>query len=141
MSCATIIGMGILDNAKEVANAVHEIKNIELYGRVLDLNSGIMELVEENRKLHADNEDLKKKLHLRREMIFKEPFYYQNGDQTPFCPACWELKNSAIHLIFEFNRKDAIRWDCKVCQNTFMDKKDRSVEMPHRFEPPTSEWR
>ena len=40
--------MGILDNAKEVANAVHEIKNIELYGRVLDLNSGIMELVEEN---------------------------------------------------------------------------------------------
>jgi regulator of replication initiation timing len=132
--------MGILDNAKDVANAVHEIKNIELYGRVLDLHAGIIDLVEENRKLRAENEDLKKTLELREKMTFNEPFYYQKDDKTPFCPACWEVKNSPIHLVFVFAREDAVRWDCKVCHNTFMDKKDRSVERTHRFEPPTSEW-
>ncbi len=63
--------MGILDNAKEVANAVHEIKNIELYGRVLELNSGTMDLVEENRKLHAENNELKEKFWLREKMVLR----------------------------------------------------------------------
>jgi len=40
--------MGILDNAKQVANAVEEIHNLELYQRVLGLHSDIIELVEEN---------------------------------------------------------------------------------------------
>src|SRR5579863_3529148 len=125
---ATMILMGILDNAKEVANAVHEIKNLELYEKVLTLTRGIMDMVQENRDLHAENHDLKEKFKLHEKMTFKEPFYYQDGDTTPFCPACWELKNDPIHLIFEFNREDAVRWDCKVCKNTFMDKKDRGVE-------------
>ncbi len=132
--------MSLLDNAKEVANAVHEIKNLELYGRVLDLNRGIMDMVEENRNLRAKVEELQQTLQLKEKMVFKQPFYYQNGDATPYCPACWELKNSAIHLIFQFNRPDAIRWDCKVCQNVFMDKKDHSVERPQNFEMPRSEW-
>jgi regulator of replication initiation timing len=125
--------MGILDNAKEVANAVHEIKNIELYGRVLSLNKDIMDLVEENRQLRAENGDLKKTLELRKLMTFKEPFYYQEGDETPFCPSCWELKNSAIHLVFQFNREDAVRWDCKVCKNVFLHMKDRGIKksQPH----------
>jgi len=122
-----MILMGILDNAKEVANAVHEIKNLELYEKVLTLTRGIMDMVQENRDLHAENHDLKEKFKLHEKMTFKEPFYYQDGDTTPFCPACWELKNDPIHLIFEFNREDAVRWDCKVCKNTFMDKKDRGV--------------
>ncbi len=36
--------MGILDNAKEVANAVQEIHNLELYQRVLALHSDIIDL-------------------------------------------------------------------------------------------------
>ncbi len=132
--------MGILDNAKEVANAVHEIKNIELYGRVLDLNFGILDLVEENRKFRAGNEDLKKKLQLREQMTFREPFYNQDSDKTPFCPACWELKNSPIHLIFVSNREDAVHWYCPVCHNQYSDKKDRGVARAYYPEPPRSEW-
>jgi len=71
-------------------------------------------------------------------MEFKEPFYFQPDDKTPFCPACWELKNSAIHLIFQFIREDAVRWDCKVCHNTFMDQKDRNVKRPQRHQIPNT---
>jgi regulator of replication initiation timing len=137
---ATIVGMGILNDAKEVANAVHEIKNIELYGRVLDLNAGIIDLVEENRRLHAEAEELKNKLSLKAKMEFKEPFYYQDGDQVPFCPACWELKNSAIHVLFVFNNEQATRWDCPACKHTYMDKKDRNVRRAQHPNRTSSPW-
>jgi regulator of replication initiation timing len=117
--------MGILDNAKEVATAVHEIKNLELYAKVLDLNRGIMDLVDENRKLHAENHELKEKFKLREKMTFKAPFYYQEGDETPFCSVCWEDKKAAIHLKFGMERDDGNRWDCPACHNMFMDKNGR----------------
>jgi hypothetical protein len=50
---AKITNMGILDNAKQVAKAVEEIHNLELYQRVLGLHSDIIELVEENNHLRG----------------------------------------------------------------------------------------
>jgi regulator of replication initiation timing len=52
--------MGILDNAKQVAKAVEEIHNLELYQRVLGLHSDIIELVEENNRLRNENVELKR---------------------------------------------------------------------------------
>ncbi len=65
MSGATIIRTEILDNAKGIANAVHEIKDIELYARVLDLNRGIMGLAQENCDFRTAVDELKKKLQLQ----------------------------------------------------------------------------
>jgi hypothetical protein len=122
--------MGILDNAKEIASAVHEIQNLDLYRRVLDLNAGIMDLVDENRKLHAEIEDLQKKLQLREKMTFKEPFYFQDGDNTPFCPACWECKASAIHLHVANDSAAATLWHCAVCKSNFTVMKARVMGSP-----------
>jgi hypothetical protein len=137
---AIIVAMGILDNAKEIANSVHEIKNLELYARVLNLHSDIIQLVEDNNRLRAENGELNKKLQLREKMAFKEPFYFQDGDETPYCPSCWETKSFAIHVVFVFNRDDAIRWDCPSCKTTYMEKKDRRVMRPHKNEPPSTPW-
>ena len=131
--------MSILDNAKEVANAVHEIKNLDLYEKVLALTHGIMDMVQENRDLHAENHDLKEKFKLREKMTFKEPFYFQEGDETPFCPACWELKTIPVHLIFSANRTDAIYWHCPVCRQSIAAVKDRNPPRNHPS-PRISEW-
>ena len=132
--------MGIIDNAKEVANAVHEIKNLELYAKVLDLHKGIMDLVEENRNLHTEVVDLKKKFQLKEKMAFKEPFWYQEGDQTPHCPACWEDKHSPNHLVFTANREDAIYWNCPVCKHHYTVPKNREMIRNHRSEPTPWNW-
>jgi hypothetical protein len=120
-----ILDMGILENAKQVATAVHEIQNLELYGRVLNLHAGIIDLGEDNRKLLAELEDLNNKPRLREKMTFKEPFYYQDGDETPFCSACWEGKQSAIHLHITARYEDSTWWTCSVCKTTCSDKTDR----------------
>lgn len=58
--------MGILDNAKEVAKAVEEIHNLQLYQRVLNLHSDIIALVEENNRLRSQNGELVKAIALKK---------------------------------------------------------------------------
>jgi regulator of replication initiation timing len=130
--------MSILDNAKQVAKAVEEIHNLELYQRVLNLHSDIIELVEENNRLRTENQDLKKTVQLREKMVFKEPFYFQEGDETPFCPACWESKNTAAHVIFVVTNEELTRWDCPSCKHVYLVKKNRSAirhALPHPHIP------
>ena len=74
--------MSILDNAKDVAKAVHEINNLELYQRVLNLHSDIVALVEENIRLRDENKDMKESLRLKDELKFQAPFYVREGDDT-----------------------------------------------------------
>jgi hypothetical protein len=111
--------MGILDNAKEVANAVHEIHNLELYERVLSLHSDIIGLVEENNSLRGEKEELTKTVALTKAMTFTEPFYYQEGDKTPYCAGCWEAKKTAIHLVMEFDNHEVTRWNCSLCKHIY----------------------
>jgi len=122
--------MGILDNAKQVAKAVEEIHNLELYQRVLSLHSDIIELVEENNRLRDENKDLTKTVSLKKAMNFKEPFYYQESDKTPYCPACWEAKEKTVHVTFIFDRTDATRWDCPSCKHTYMVRKNEGRRDP-----------
>src|ERR1700756_2662459 len=95
--------MSVLENVKVVADTVHEIKNMELYQRVLDIYGDVIKLLEENKKLREENAGLEKKLQVRGKMKFVEPYYLQEGDRTPFCPGCWESKGLAVHLHFEFD--------------------------------------
>lgn len=117
--------MGILDNAKEVAKAVQEIHNLELYQRVLALHSDIIDLVEENNRLRDENKELTRTLALRQKMHFTEPFYYQEGDKTPYCPACWEAHNVAVHVTFAFDNPERTRWDCPHCKQHYLIEKNQ----------------
>jgi hypothetical protein len=133
--------MGILENAKEVAKAVQEIHNLELYQRVLSLHSDIIEIVEENNRLRDENKDLIKTVTLKQEMTFKEPFFYREGDDTPHCPACWEGKTIPVHLIFVFNNSDLTRWDCPSCKYTYGVKKNRGEQgRPRQIVPRGGPW-
>ncbi|MGE0406947.1 MAG: hypothetical protein AB7O65_11660 [Candidatus Korobacteraceae bacterium] len=114
--------MGILENAKQVASAVQEINNLELYQRVLNLRTDILDLVEENKRLHDENDQLKRTLAVRAQMIFKEPFYYQDGDATPFCPACWEVQQTTVHVVMRYRNETETRWDCPGCKQMYLIK-------------------
>ena len=116
--------MGILDNAKQVAKAVEEIHNLELYQRVLSLHSDIIELVEQNNRLRDENKELKETVALTKAMIFRPPFFYQEGDPTPYCPACWEGNHKAAHLMYSHEEETCIRWDCPTCKHMYLIKKD-----------------
>jgi hypothetical protein len=114
----------ILTNAKQIAEAVHEIKNLELYQRVLDLHSDIISLVEDNLRLRTENKGLQTTLDVKAKMMFKAPFYYQPADATPFCAACWEKKDPlAVHVVFGHDTDWETRWDCPTCKQMYVIRK------------------
>jgi hypothetical protein len=98
--------MGILDNAKEVAKAVQEIHNLELYQRVLGLHSDIIELVEQNNQLRAENAELKKQQEIKGRLFpVHHPrlaYRLRGDDETkedgPFCSVCWDIDNKLVRM-------------------------------------------
>jgi hypothetical protein len=122
--------MSILENVKTVADTVHEIKNMELYQRVLDIYGDVMKLLEENKQLHNENEQLQKKLELRGKMTFRAPFWYVEGDQTPYCASCWEGLGKVIHVKHIFDEPGRTRWDCPLCKYSYMLERSRGDHFP-----------
>lgn len=118
--------MSILDNAKEVAKAVQEIHNLELYQRVLGLHSDIIELVEENNRLRAENEDLKKKKDIGRRMRIGNDrgvhvYYLLNeGGQRedgPFCTVCWDIDQKLVRPFSYQNDDGRVGYICQYCRD------------------------
>jgi hypothetical protein len=96
--------MGILDNAKQVAKAVEEIHNLELYQRVLNLHSDIIELVEQNNQLRNEIAEIKKHQEIKgklRPVNRPDLVYYlykENGaeEDGPFCVVCWDIDGKLV---------------------------------------------
>ena len=116
--------MSILENAKGIAEAVHHLQNLELYQRVLALHSDIVGLVEQNIGLREEITELRKQASLKEKMRFTAPFYYQEGDKTPFCAVCFEKKPPlAIHVVFGHDTDWETRWDCPACKQMYVIRK------------------
>jgi len=107
--------MGILDEAKVLAEALKTAHDLTLYKQFMGLYGDIMGMMTENKELRENVEELAGKLDLKAKMAFRAPFYYQAGDDIPFCQRCFEADNKAIHLNVLHNG----RWQCKECNNVY----------------------
>jgi hypothetical protein len=98
--------VSVIDQAKEIAGLIKKIGDIELYRKIIELEGEIIELTRSKRELEDAKSDLEKQLTLKRSMIFKTPFYFQEADGIPFCPRCWEKENKTVHLLILPGGKD-----------------------------------
>ena len=86
--------MGLVENIKETAKLIQKIDNLDLYKRILDLQSEVMELVDENRRL-------KEELRVNTELTFdKNAYWIGTGKprEGPFCSCCWDGSGKLIRL-------------------------------------------
>lgn len=69
-------------------------------------------------------------------MVFKVPFFYCEGDDTPHCPVCWEGKGTAVHVTFEEDNDTATYWRCPSCKHQYtVRKQDAPQSQPWRRLP------
>ncbi len=117
--------MGILDNAKQVAKAVEEIHNLELYQRVLGLHSDIIELVEENNRLRAENADLRKQEDIQSRLRLgndrRTHVYFlhkKDGEREdgPFCTVCWDIDRKLVRP-FYYTSESGSGYICEYCRS------------------------
>jgi hypothetical protein len=118
-----------MDNVKEVADLVKKVGDIDLYRKIVALEGEILDLTREKRQLEDQLEAAERTLKLKENLAFKEPFYYLEGDKTPYCPGCWEDKRSAVHLKHIGDYEYTIDWQCTVCKHRYEVSKRRQSMM------------
>jgi hypothetical protein len=87
------------------------------------------------RRLEDRVQELERALVFSKETVFKPPLYYlKEGDQTPYCPHCWEKNKQAIHVVLQFDNSERTRWDCPACRQTYLIEKP-GAQRVHRIVP------
>lgn len=113
--------MSIISNAKEIADVIKKLGDIELYRKIVELEGEIIELTRANHSLELRVEELTRTLTIKQKLTFKAPFYYAENDHVPYCPKCWESESKAIHLVsngfFEGNHQT--QFVCVPCKHTY----------------------
>jgi hypothetical protein len=92
--------MGIVDNFKDVFKVADTLNNLELYEKLGELQTRVMEVEEENRALReqlrekTSQEDLSSKLQFRDNAYYiAEPGKPPDG---PYCMRCWDADRKLI---------------------------------------------
>jgi len=93
--------MSIIDDIKSVTKTIQQADNIELYQKILDVQAGALEVVEENNKLRDENRELKEKLKVKENLKYERNSYWiEAGDKKdgPFCSRCWDVDKNLVRL-------------------------------------------
>jgi hypothetical protein len=109
--------MSILDSAKEIADVIKKMGDIELYRKIVELEGQLIDLTREKRELEDRCHKLENELAFSKTLTFKPPVYYAEGDSTPYCATCWENEAKAIHLEGPFCDDGDVSYSCRVCKN------------------------
>lgn len=91
--------MGIISEVKDLTGLIKKIGDIDLYKKILDLQSSILELSEKNVEQKEEIKRLKEIQEITNKMTFKDQLYYQENDSEPFCPRCWESEKKLYTFI------------------------------------------
>lgn len=113
-----------LGTLKQIKDLVGKYNDLPLMKQILDLQTEIFELQTENLKLRDELADLRRRQDQRERLQMRGPlnYYYQEGDEVPFCPKCWENEAKLIHLSAPEPWNRGIRRECRVCKETFWEK-------------------
>ena len=94
--------MGIIDNAKEIAECVKKYNDQELYQKLVALREEILSLREENLQLRETVSQLESSSKIASELIRDGNAYYierEGQDRAgPFCMACWDYDSKLVNM-------------------------------------------
>jgi hypothetical protein len=111
--------MGVVENMKDVADIVKKFNDIDLNRRILDLENEVLDLARAKRRGEEKIEELERTLKFKGDLKFKEPYYWLEGDDVPFCPNCWEKEPEPIHVVHQWSEHGETRRDCPNCKTGY----------------------
>lgn len=135
----TAAAVGILDKAvsitQKLANNSDELDKatlkLELANLMVELANAKIEAITTQTLLfdaEQKNKHLEEQLVDKSTFVFKPPLYWKEGDETPFCPRCYEGDNKKHHLrsvvhdgVPGYGIKPTNNWSCMHCK--FSQKK------------------
>jgi hypothetical protein len=117
------VKMDPLSTLKKIREIIRNTTDRDLVKIILDLQRDVFATESHNLKLVSELASLKRRLDLLARMHTYPPFgyYFQHGDDVPFCPNCWERRGDAIHLPASELLGGRRRRECRVCKETYWE--------------------
>lgn len=115
--------MGLIDTAKEALELVDQVKNVDLYRRLVDLQREAMEFTEQLKNKEEMIKQLDEALALKGKLICKGSVYFI-ADETgefidgPFCTKCFDVDHNKCRIV-AYGRIDNPEVQCLKCKVTF----------------------
>src|SRR5579872_3231642 len=109
--------MGAIEEIRAFGDLIRKYNDIELNRRIVSLENEVLELSRDRRRLQEEVENLQESLRFSKIVQFRNGFYWTDGDNTPFCPGCWESKKVAVHLTD--NPKTFGQVVCPACKHSY----------------------
>lgn len=111
--------MGLLEDIKDIGDVIKKAGDIDLYRRIVKLEGEVIDLTREKRLAGERIAELERALKFQGELKFTEPYYWIEGDPTPFCPACWDTKRVASHIVKIREPFRACKAQCPSCKHVY----------------------
>lgn len=123
--------MGIIENAKDAVKLVQQIDNIELYRKILDLQSEALELIEQLKLKDETIAKLKKISSIREKLKCINSAYYEvdkDGQpfDGPFCTKCLDVGGEICRLLIDEMGVSNEAVFCPNCKASFPSGKART---------------
>lgn len=83
---------------KDVTAIASRVKDIDLNTKIMLLQGEMYSLLEENRNLRLELEEMKRVEQLSNSLIYKDNMYYKPGDKNPYCSRCWDDERKLIRM-------------------------------------------
>ena len=116
-----------VDLIKKINDLAAKTKNSELINEIANLNlemasaklalaNAIAESIEREKEIL----DLKTKLNAIGSLTFRNGVYYKEGEDSPYCPGCFDGQKKMIHLaLLPCDFTDFGKYRCPRCGTTF----------------------
>lgn len=110
--------MSILDDAKIAVKFVQEIGNVELLQRIVNLQSEIVELVQERNDLKTKIQDFEERQKQKETLEFRDNMYWEKESNAktdgPFCSGCFDGSGKTVRLQHLEGVSD-FYYHCPIC--------------------------
>lgn len=113
--------MQAVQGVKEIAELVKKYNDVPLYEKIVALQGQVVEIATERLDLYTENQNLKQKLELRAKMHFRNPYWYEDGDEVPFCRKCYESSKQELRIHLSHPPQRTGRRVCINCSSAFND--------------------
>jgi hypothetical protein len=93
--------MGIVDNFKDLFKVAESVNNLDLYKKLSELQTRVMEVEEENRGLKDRVGQLIGQLSTRDSLVHDGERYWSQRDgkrDGPFCSTCWDVDSRLVRM-------------------------------------------
>jgi len=108
--------MSAIPSYSEIVSLIKKGATIEAQEKIMELRESCVMLQDEAHALKEKVKGLEDALRFKGVLQFRAPFYFQEGDDCPYCPRCWEKERNAIHLAPEKNQTGIRLRGCPECK-------------------------